>query len=145
MKVRALMLTAGAMIAMAVVSPTKAATQVVGTWELSAEGPRGDQRMVLVLGMEGDAVAGTLTMQRPAGRGGPGGGGRRGGPGGGDPPDINLSDGSIDGDTFSFTVTMSMRGNSFTLAFSGTVSGDEMSGTISTPRGDRPFTGKRTD
>lgn len=56
---------------------------------------------------------------------------------------MNLSDGWIDGDTFSFSVTMSMRGNSLTLEFSGTVSGDEMSGTIATPRGDRPFTGKR--
>jgi len=145
MKLRALMLTAGAMVTMTLVSPAEAAAQVVGTWELSAEGPRGDQMMVLVLEVEGDAVTGTLTMQRPGGRGGARGGGGRGGPGGGDPPEMNLSDGSIDGDTFSFSVTMSMRGNSLTREFSGTVSGDEMSGTIATPRGDRPFTGKRAD
>ena len=58
---------------------------------------------------------------------------------------MSLSDGTVEGDSFGFTVTMSMRGNSFTQEFSGTVDGNQMSGTISTPRGDRPFTGKRTD
>ena len=47
------------------------------------------------------------------------------------------------GASFTFMTTMTRRGNSFTQTFSGTVEGDEMSGTITGGRGERPFTGIR--
>lgn len=132
------------LLAAALVLPANAAAQVPGSWELTVEGPRGEQTIMLVLEAEGDGLAGTIAIQRPGGRGGPGGGGGRG-PGGGGPPEMSLTNGTVDGERFSFTATMSMRGNTITQEFRGTVDGDEMSGTISTPRGERPFTGRRVE
>ena len=143
MKVRNLIAGAAALMLVAVAMPAYAEAQVAGTWELSVEGPRGPQTMVLVLEMDGDEMTGTLTPQPPEGRGGRrGGGGDR--PGGGGPPVMEFDDGTVDGDAFTFSVTMSMRGRSFTQDFAGTVDGDQMSGTMSTPRGELPFEGKRT-
>ena len=95
--------------------------------------------MTLVLEVEEQGLEGILTMQPR------GGGPRGGGPRGGSPPQMVLSDGAVEGASFSFTVTMSMRGNSITQEFSGSVDGDEMSGTITTPRGERPFSGTRSN
>ena len=138
MKVR-ILVAAVATVLLTLVASTPAVAQVAGTWTLSAEGPRGPQTMTLVLEVSGDEVEGTLTMQ-PRG-GGPRGGGRAGG----GPPEMRLSDGTVEGDSFSFTVTMSMRGNSITQEFSGSVDGDQMSGTIMTPRGERSFSGTRSN
>jgi hypothetical protein len=130
-------------------APTSAVAQVAGTWVLSVEGPRGPQTMMLVLEVEGSGVEGTLTMQRrgggPGGAGSRGGAVRGGGPGGGRGPQMVLSDGAVEGASFSFIVTMSMRGNSITQEFAGSVDGDQMSGTIMTPRGERPFSGTRSN
>ena len=138
MKVR-ILLAAVATVLLTLVAPTPAVAQVAGTWVLSAEGPRGSLMMTLVLEVEEQGLEGTLTMQPR------GGGPRGGGPRGGSPPQMVLSDGAVEGASFSFTVTMSMRGNSITQEFSGSVDGDEMSGTITTPRGERPFSGTRSN
>ncbi|MGB1839968.1 MAG: hypothetical protein ACPHWZ_02575 [Longimicrobiales bacterium] len=138
MKVR-LLFTAMATMSLTLAAPTSAVAQVAGTWTLSTEGPRGPLTMTLVLEVERDGLEGTLTMQRRGG--GPGGGGRAGG----GPPETALSNGAVEGDSFSFSVTMSMRGNSITQEFTGSVDGDEMSGTITTPRGERPFSGTRSN
>lgn len=138
MKVR-ILLAAVATVLLTLVAPTPAVAQVAGTWVLSAEGPRGSLMMTLVLEVEEQGLEGTLTMQPR------GGGPRGGGPRGGSPPQMVLSDGAVEGASFSFTVTMSMRGTSITQEFSGSVDGDEMSGTITTPRGERPFSGTRSD
>ena len=138
MKVR-ILLVAVATVLLTLVAPTPAVAQVAGTWVLSAEGPRGSLMMTLVLEVEEQGLEGTLTMQPR------GGGPRGGGPRGGSPPQMVLSDGAVEGASFSFTVTMSMRGNSITQEFSGSVDGDEMSGTITTPRGERPFSGTRSN
>ena len=104
--------------------PSEAQAQMVGNWELSSQGPRGgDQTMTLVVEMNDGELTGTLTLQRMG--------------------EHKLKDVSVDGAEFSFSVTFSMRGNSFEQEFSGTVDGDEMSGAISGARGQRVFTGKR--
>lgn len=138
MKVR-ILVAAVATVLLTLVAPTPAVAQVAGTWVLSAEGPRGSLMMTLVLEVEEQGLEGTLTMQPR------GGGPRGGGPRGGSPPQMVLSDGAVEGASFSFTVTMSMRGTSITQEFSGSVDGDEMSGTITTPRGERPFSGTRSN
>ncbi|HCO14093.1 MAG TPA: hypothetical protein DIT46_07900 [Gemmatimonadetes bacterium] len=79
--------------------------------------------MTLVVEMNDGEMTGTLTLQRMG--------------------EHTLEDVSVDGAEFSFSVTLSMRGNSFKQKFSGTVDGDEMSGAISGARGQRVFTGKR--
>ena len=104
--------------------PSEAQAQMVGNWELSSQGPRGgDQTMTLGVEMNDGELTGTLTLQRMG--------------------EHKLKDVSVDGAEFSFSVTLSMRGNSFEQEFSGTVDGDEMSGAISGARGQRVFTGKR--
>ena len=112
-----------------------AQAQVTGAWELSVESPRGAQTLMLVLAMDGDEVIGTLSRQGTSG-----GGGGRSSSGRGGPPELTLNDVSIDGSVFSFSVTLSMPG---AQQFTGSVNGDEMSGKISTQRGERLFTGKR--
>lgn len=110
-----------------------AAQSLSGTWEISSETPRGAQTMTLELQHEGSELTGTVTM-RMGGRGGGGGPGAR---------TIEISDGSVDGNGFSFAMTLNMRGNEIVQSFSGTFEGDEMEGTIAGGRGERAFSGQR--
>ena len=112
------------------------AQDLAGTWTLAAETPRGPQEMTLVLAQDGETLSGTLTMTPPDGAP-PGGGQGRG------PMEVEISEGSVTGASFTFMTTMMRRGSSFTQTFSGTVDGDEMAGTIAGGRGERPFTGTR--
>lgn len=50
----------------------------------------------------------------------------RAGRGGGDPVVTQIADGKVSGDTFSFSVTMSMGGNDMTTAYTGKVVGDKL-------------------
>lgn len=55
-----------------------------------------------------------------------------------------MSNGTVDGNSFSFTVTLRLQGNSITLHYSGTVDADELSGTRGGPRGGgQSLTGQR--
>jgi len=58
----------------------------------------------------------------------------------GGPQELEVSNGTVDGNSFSFTVTLTFQGNSIDLNYSGTVDGDEISGTRG---GGQPFTGKK--
>ena len=131
MKIRNLSITLLLSVAMA--SPG-AAQDLTGTWEISTQGGRGGpQTSTLVLAQDGEALTGTMTFSL----GGPGGRG-------GGSQELEVSNGTVDGNSFSFTVTLSFQGNSFDLNYSGTVDGDEMSGTRGGPRGGgQPFTGEK--
>ena len=131
MKIRNLLITLLLSVAMA--SPG-AAQDLTGTWEISTQGGRGGpQTSTLVLAQDGEALTGTMTFSL----GGPGGRG-------GGSQELEVSNGTVDGNSFSFTVTLSFQGNSFDLNYSGTVDGDEMSGTRGGPRGGgQPFTGQK--
>jgi hypothetical protein len=109
-----------------------AAQDLSGSWELTAEGGRGGQQtMTLALTQDGAELTGTITLAV----------GRRGG---GGPQTLEVSDGMVDGSSFSFGVTLNFGGNSITQTYSGTVDGDSMEGTIEGGRGGgRPFTGAR--
>ena len=125
MKVQQMLAVVGLVLAATFAGlPSEAQAQLAGNWELSSQGPRGgDQTMTLVLEMDDGALTGTLTLQRMG--------------------EHTLQDVTVDGMEFSFSVTLSMRGNSFGQEFVGIVDGDEMSGAISGARGQRAFTGKR--
>jgi len=128
-------------LAASVAAAPVAAQGVTGTWELSAEGGRGPQTITLELVASGEALTGTVTMAMGGPRGGRGGGG---GPGGGGPQALEITDGTVSGDTFSFSIVLARGGNSVTMHYSGSVDGDEMEGTIEGGRGGgRPFTGQR--
>lgn len=131
MKIRNLLITLLLSVAMA--SPG-AAQDLTGTWEISTQGGRGGpQTSTLVLAQDGETLTGTITFSL-GGRGGRGDG----------PQELEFSNGTVDGSAFSFTVTLSFQGNSIDLNYSGTVDGDEMSGTRGGPRGGgQPFTGQK--
>lgn len=48
------------------------------------------------------------------------------GRGGGDPTVTPITDGSITGDTFTFTITRSFNGNEFKTVYTGKVAGDKL-------------------
>ncbi len=122
-------LLATAVLAMA---PAPVSAQnLAGEWEITRVTGRGTFTQTLTLMVEGSTVTGTLAFQ--------------GGPGGGGPQSFPVSDGTIEGNSFTFTVTLSFGGNSFEQMYSGTVDGDTIEGTVRGGRGDQPFTGTRAE
>jgi len=108
---------------------------VAGTWSLTlapAEGGGGGGQgggggapmpQTLTLMQDGTKVTGTMS----GGRGG----------------DVPVT-GSVSGSMFTFSVTRQGRdGNTMTINYSATVTGDTMSGKMSGGRGDREFTAKK--
>jgi opacity protein-like surface antigen len=70
----------------------------------------------------------------------------RPGRGGGDPTVTQIADGKVSGDTFSFSVTMSMGGNDMTTAYTGKVVGDKLEITFDMGgRGPRTITLKKAE
>ncbi len=130
-------LLTAALTALALSAVPTAAQELTGRWEISSETQRGTQNMTLDLEQDGSALTGTVTLTlggRPGGGGGSGGGART----------IEISDGMVDGESFSFTMTLSLGDRSIAQAYSGTFEGDAMKGTIEGGRGGgRPFTGER--
>ena len=104
---------------------------VAGTWEITMAAPQGGggggggqapAPSTLTLKQDGTKVTGTMSGRM------------------GDTP----IDGSVSGNTLTFTITRQGRdGNSMTLTYTATVSGDTMTGKMSGGRGDREFTGKK--
>jgi hypothetical protein len=129
-----LLLTAAAIGA----APASAQT-LTGTWQITTEGRRGALTQTLVLTQDGSALTGTLTFTGGGRRGGGGGGG-----GGGLGGPIAISEGTVNGNAFSFTMTIDFNGNSFTQRYTGTFEGDTMQGTVEGGRGGGgPFRGTR--
>ena len=126
----------GACVALVLAVAPVTAQDVSGSWEISSEGRRGPQTMTLTLVQDGAELTGTVTLAA---------GGRRGGRGGGGGMQtVELSDGTVDGAAFSFSLVRSFNGNSITQAFSGTIAGDSMEGAIEGGRGGgQPFAGRR--
>ena len=130
-----------AIVAAAALSAAPVAAQnLTGTWELSQETQRGARTSTLALVQDGSGLTGTLTLTL---------GGRRGGGGGGGAMEVSVDDGMVDGNSFSFSVTLTFGDNSITQSYSGTFDGDSMEGGIEGGGrrggggGPRPFTGKR--
>jgi imidazolonepropionase-like amidohydrolase len=56
----------------------------------------------------------------------------------------DITDGSATGNSFRVSSTLSIEGQSTDITFEGTVSGNQMSGTVTSARGAFPFSGTRT-
>lgn len=111
-----------------------AAQNLTGAWQVTSETPRGTQTITLSLAQNGGALSGNVTLPM---------GGRRGG-GDGGVRTVEIQDGTVDGNAFSFQYAISRGGNSFTQSYSGTYEGDSMEGMIEGGRGGgRPFSGER--
>ncbi|MGD0696987.1 MAG: hypothetical protein ABSB82_19385 [Terriglobia bacterium] len=97
--------------------------KVGGSWEMTAENPRGTMTQTLTIQQDGTTIKGTLKGQR------------------GETP----FEGSIAGNKISFTVKRETPNGTFTIEYSGTVTGDSMSGTSHSERFDGKWTAKRSD
>jgi hypothetical protein len=107
-----------------VLAVTALAADVTGKWTGEQQTRNGAQTVTLTLKADGETLTGTMN----GGRGG----------------DAEISDGKISGDKVSFSLTREFNGNSMTIKYSGTVSGDEMKLTVETGRGSRELTLKRS-
>lgn len=110
---------------------------VSGAWEVTWETFRGTATMDVTFAQDGSALSGSGKISLP---GGPRGRSPQ-------PREVEVAEGSVDGDriTFSFEFEPMGRrqtGRDLVMTFTGTVSGNEMEGTVSGMRGnENPFTG----
>lgn len=54
-----------------------------------------------------------------------------------------ITDGSVSGNSFRFSTNLDISGQSVSLSYEGTFNGNQMTGSVHTPRGPLPFTGTR--
>ena len=114
-----------AILAGLTVQPTtlQAQQDVVGSWEMSIETPRGAMTQTFEFTQDGDVLSGTVTGPR----------------GSTALQNVQFVDGVL-----TFEVLREFRGNSMTQSFSATIEGDEMTGTMTGGRGGgREFTAVR--
>lgn len=104
-------------VAALVVTFTAMAADVSGTWTGEQQGRNGPQTVTLNLKAEGNTLNGSIT-----GRGG----------------ETAISDGKVDGDNVSFTVTREFNGNTMKMKYSGAVSGSELKLKMEVEGSDRP-------
>jgi hypothetical protein len=87
------------------------AADIDGKWTGQVQGRRGTQTQTLMLKADGNMLTGSIQ----GGRGGP----------------VDISNGTIDGDTVSFTVFREFGENKITQQYKGTLSGGELKLTMS--------------
>ena len=97
--------------------------QVGGTWNINIEAPGQAVPVTVVLTQAGDKFTGQM----------------QGGPLG----NSEIKNGSVTATGMSFDATVNFGGQSIDLSLSGKVTGNEISGTVSTPMGAVPFTGTK--
>ena len=137
MKIRLVFTLSLLLAAVALDAAPASAQNMTGTWQIQSRGQRGSVTQTLTVQQEGSTLTGTISAM---------GGGRRGGGRGGGAP-IEISNGTVDGASFSFTVTFEFGGRGpVSTTYAGTYEGDFMEGTIEGPRGGgQPFMGTRGD
>jgi hypothetical protein len=109
---------------MAVLAVSAWAADVTGKWTAELPGRDGEKRTTTFdLKADGGKLTGTVS-------------GMRGNP-------AEISDGKIDGSNVSFKVVREFNGNSMTINYEGTLSGDDLNLTVKTPRGEQKVTAKR--
>ena len=95
----------------------------VGTWQLKMMTPLGEQTPTITIVDDGGSYSGSYEGSMGSG---------------------DLTDVTVDGDSFGFGGSLDTPMGKIALTFSGTVEGDAVSGTVSTPMGGLPFTGERS-
>ncbi len=90
-----------------------------GAWTLTSTTPRGERTSKLTLVQKGSELTGSLEARMG---------------------EVAISDGSIKDGKVAFTVTMGRGERTFKMVYEGTLKGDAIEGTYTTPRGDKvPF------
>lgn len=97
--------------------------QIGGTWEVTITTPEQDRSVTFNLTQDGSNVSGSVSTEMGT---------------------LDVYDGTISGDGFSFKVELTMGMGPMEITFSGTVSGDTLEGTASVgDMGEAPMEGKR--
>src|ERR1700692_3285641 len=91
---------------LAVFALSALAADVAGTWKAMAEGPNGSMERTFVFKVDGNKLTGetTSTMMGKS----------------------TITDGKVDGDNLSFTITGKIQDNEMKLNYKGKVTGDEI-------------------
>ncbi len=120
---RILSVIAGAAAALLLAVPAQAQdVDITGKWESTRETQQGTMTTTFTFEQDGGKLTGTLGSQRG---------------------DMEISDGTIEGNKISFKMVMTRGDRTMEMAYSGTVEGDTITGTMQTPRGEQPWTAKR--
>lgn len=91
------------------------AADVTGTWKATAEGPNGTMSRTFVLKAEGSKLTGETTSSLFG--------------------KSTITDGKIDGDNLSFTITVKFQDNEMKLNYKGKVNGNEIRFTVENANG----------
>jgi len=107
---------------------TALAADVTGTWKGTAETPNGTMERTFVFKVDGDKLTGETTSSMFG--------------------KSTITDGKVDGDNLSFTITANFQGNDVKINYKGKVSSDgkEIKFTVEIPGGGQTveYTAKRT-
>ncbi len=96
------------------------AADISGTWKATAEGPNGAMERTFVFKVDGNKLTGETTSSMFG--------------------KSTISDGKIEGDTFSFTITLTFQDNEMKINYKGKVEGKELKMTAEIPMGDQTIT-----
>jgi hypothetical protein len=102
---------------------TAAAPSLAGTWSVTTQAGARDIPGTLTLQQQGGRLTGRI--ETPFGTG-------------------EVTEGSLTGNTFRVSTTLNIEGQSTDITFEGTVSGDRISGNVTSSHGAFPFHGTRT-
>ena len=95
---------------------------VVGQWKLTVETPNGTTNPILTINAADAGYSGTYAGPRGS---------------------FELKEITVDGNTFSFPLTITIPIGTMNLQYAGKVEGDTISGSIGNPQGAIPFVGVR--
>lgn len=113
-----------ALMLIAVAAPAAAQADVSGTWTLSVQAPEAQGDITAIFTQEGSTVEGALDVPMVGG--------------------AEMTDGKVEGNTFSFQLHVDFDGQWFSIDVEAEVDGDDMSGEFYVPEmGAMAFTAKR--
>ena len=115
---KSLRILAAALVAACVMTAAAVAADASGSWKWTQQGRGGSQDISAKLVDKDGKLTGTVML--PA-------------RGGGDPMAVEISDGTVAGDTVSFSIAREFNGNKFVTKYSGKLEGDTITGNSEAP------------
>jgi imidazolonepropionase-like amidohydrolase len=103
-------------------APPVAPADLSGAWSINIDVPGQPLTATLNLQAQGGSLSGTMTSSLGT---------------------SNISNGTINGNNFSFTMTVTFGGQTFDITATGTVNGNQISGVMASPQGNVPFSGTK--
>ena len=100
---------------MALFAFAASAADISGNWKATAEGPDGSMERTFVFKQDGNKLTGETTSSMMG--------------------KSTITDGKVDGDTVTFTITGKFQDNEMKLNYKGKVSGNEIKFTVESPAG----------